>query len=707
MGPAPALVTACAAAAAALAGVFAIRASAWAVMTDELQVARMATSIAETLSPVPTIHGVYYGALAQLYPLLLAPFYGTLSAPAAETAAHGLNALLLASAAWPAYLLGRSVGKSAAAGCIAAALTVFTPWLVLASTLLTENAAYPAFVWAVFLCHRTIAAPSPGRDAAALAGMALAFFARTQLLVLALALPAALLLHEASFAVALRGGTSAAASSRAGLSRAHRKHPVLAAAYGVGAVAAAALAVRGSLGRIVGNYDVTLAGDVLPAGLWRSAAAHLDHVVVGAGILPFVLAASWAVTAVVRPERKEAHSFALLLLVLAPLLTFEVASFDLRFTPNQYIQDRYLMYLVPLFAVGGAAWLVQPTQRRLRVVTLAVAAAALVGLLEVSAFDDRAVIFWAAPGGAIHPAVAAAAARVGLSADAFLRIATVAAAAGAAVAAWRAARGGAVVLAIAVAAFGAFGAAYVLHRYSDPVMTREFAGPARDWIDAAVPGGRSVALVPSPLADPSPWWEAELWNKDVDRVLRVGKGRTYTPFPAEEANVDYAAGTLGGAHPSGYLVLASRDVRFDFPAAQRVAHTRDLTLVRAGRPYRLAWATRGLTYDGWMRPHEPATIRLYGRGSAGRRVVTVTLAASRFSPEPVQFAFSGGGTTVRGGVDPGGARPPVSLSICVPARGHADATITARGATYLPGGRRVVAVHLDALDVRDAGACPR
>ena len=74
--------------AAGLAAYYALRANTWAVMTDELQVARLATSIAEEFSPVPTIHGTYYAAHGQVYPLLLAPLYGTLTPPAAATAAR-------------------------------------------------------------------------------------------------------------------------------------------------------------------------------------------------------------------------------------------------------------------------------------------------------------------------------------------------------------------------------------------------------------------------------------------------------------------------------------------------------------------------------------------------------------------------------------------------------------------------------------------
>jgi hypothetical protein len=123
-----------------------------------------------------------------------------LDAPTAVRAGHLLNALLLPSAAVPAFLLARSVSGSRAAGYAAGALTVFTPWLVLTSTLLTENAAYPAFVWAVYLCHRALTRPSPSADALAIGGLALAFLARTQFVVLAVAFPLVVVCHEAGFA---------------------------------------------------------------------------------------------------------------------------------------------------------------------------------------------------------------------------------------------------------------------------------------------------------------------------------------------------------------------------------------------------------------------------------------------------------------------------------------------------------------------------
>jgi hypothetical protein len=688
-------------AAAGLAGYYAVRATSWAVMTDELQVAKLATSIAETLSPVPYVHGAYYGALSQLYPLLVAPFFGTLSAPAAETAAHVLNALLLASAAWPAYLLARSVAGSRAAGVVAAALTVFTPWLVLASTLLTENAAYPAFVWAVFLCHRTLAAPSARGDVLALAGLLLAFFARTQLLVLAPAFPVALLLHEVGFALGYREG-SVRAAVHAG-ARAVAQHRVLVVVYGLGLIGTAALAFVGSLSGVVGNYATPFSGDLLPSGFWESAAAHFDQIVIGAGVLPFALAASWTLTTIAHVERKEGHAFAALLVVLVPLLTFEVTSFDLRFTPHRFIQDRYLFYLVPLFAAASSAWLVQRTHTRLRVVSLLVATSLFAALVGFASFDDP-TIFWASPAGAFHPALATAAGWVGLSVVGFLRVVAGALSVVLAAAVWRVPSRALIGSTLAVAGFGAFEAGYVLDRYSDPAMTRPPAGPARDWIDAHVPTGNSVALVPSPRDNPVYWWEAELWNKDVDRVLRVDSGKTFTPFPAEDVSIDYATGALRGPQPSDYLVVSPGETRFHVVESARVADGRPLRLIRVERPYRLEWATRGVTADGWTRPRKPSTLRFYAHGRPGRRIITLTLAASRFAPKPLGFEFRSAGAVVRGGVDPGGARPPIRLAVCVPRGGHADARLTTTGKARIPDGR-VVALHLDRVQVSGAGSC--
>jgi hypothetical protein len=685
--------------AAGLAAFYAFQANTWAVMTDELQVARLATSIADDLSLVPRIHGTYYAAHSQVYPLLISPFYGTLSPPDAATAAHLLNVLLLVSAAIPAYFLARAVSGSETAGYVAAALTAVTPWLVLSSTLLTENAAYASFTWAVLLCQRAVARPSPGRDAAAVAGMALAFTARTQLFLLVLALPAAVVLHELGYAV--RGEVRTPA--RRALAESLRRHRLLVVLYTAGGALAAVLAASGQLGEIVGNYGLPFEGDLVPPDFWSSAAAHLDQVVLGVGVLPAVLTASWLVTTAVHPAGRDAHAFAALVLVLAPLIVFEVTSFDLRFTPGQFIQDRYLFYLVPLFAVGCASWLVLRTHLWTRVAGALCAGATVVALLLLVPHEDR-VIFWASPAAAFRPALGDAGAWVGLGETPFLQVATALAVIVVVLLAWRTPRLAIATTASVLVAFGAGQALYVFEEFVEPSMVRENES-RRDWIDAAVPNDASVALVPGGVDGPEAWWEAEYWNRHVDRELQVAGGEEFTPFPVLQMSIDDASGRLIGEQPSNYLVVATGETRFGLAAARTVAVKPPLRLVRVQRPYRLLWATRGLTSDGWLLPGEPVTIRVFGGGATPeRRAVRLILASSRFAPRRFDFAVSAAGNTERWSVDPGGARPPIDVTVCVPPGGHVDIRLISRGRARLPHGR-TVSLHLEQLALSRSWPC--
>ena len=248
----------------------------WVVMTDELQYAKLATHIGQTLSPLPTLRGVHVASYAQVYPALLSPLYGALSAPAAFRAAHLLNAVLFATAAIPVYLLAREVGLSPRWRLVCAALALALPWNVEVAFVLTESVAYPVFCWTSLALVRAVAAPSPRRDAMALAALVLAVFTRTQFLALAGVLPLAVLLHDGRAAP--------------------RRHHVLAVAYALGALAAIVVAATGGLARLLGNYAVTAThGSLLPWKAIELAGAHLDLVGVGIGVLPLLLGGAWIV----------------------------------------------------------------------------------------------------------------------------------------------------------------------------------------------------------------------------------------------------------------------------------------------------------------------------------------------------------------------------------------------------------------------------
>jgi hypothetical protein len=635
---------------------YASQAREWAVMTDELQTSKLATSVAKTLSPVPRIHGEYYGALNQLYPLVLSPLYGLLSAPAAFDAAHVLNAFLLASSAWPAYLLGRAVTGSRTGGYLAAALTAFVPWLVLSSTLLTENVAYPAFVWGVLLAYRALVEPSDRRDAAALAGLVLVYLARTQLFVLALALPIAVLVLERS------------------LRRAVARHRVLAVAYGTAVVGAGVLAAFGSLTRVLGNYGGTVKGNPLPLGVWRAGAVHLDHAVVGTGVAPFLLAAAWSVAALLGPSSRESRAFDVLFLALVPLVTLEAASFDLRFTPGGFVQDRYVCYLAPLFAVGAAACLLE---RRwgLRAAFVAAAGLAYVGLVSLASFAEP-VLFWASPAAAFHPELGNVAGALGLSTDALVRWGGLLLAAALAAALWTLpSRATVAVLGIALTAYGAFEAGYVFDWFAVPATARplRLEDVRRDWIDGAVPANASVALVPSSTLRAEYWWDAEFWNKTVDRAISVDGRQIFSPFAPSNVSFDPKSGRARGAQPADLLVLDRGETRFGLAGARRLAAAGPLVLVRVARPYRAAWLVSGPEADGRIRPGKPVRIRVFG----GSRELVVALRATRAHA----FTLRSGALVRRGLVRPGHV---VRVTVC------GSATLEAKGGS----------LHLERLQAR-------
>src|SRR3954452_14473546 len=169
---------------AAVLGVTVAHAHDWFVMTDELLYERLAINAAHTFSPLPAIHGQAVGNMNQLYPLLIAPIFGHGNVAASLTQAHILNAILMASTAVPVFALARELQGSRGWALFAAGVSVAGPWMVLSSFLLTEVAAYPTFVWAVWAIERAVARPGRRGDALALALIALATSARVQLVVL-------------------------------------------------------------------------------------------------------------------------------------------------------------------------------------------------------------------------------------------------------------------------------------------------------------------------------------------------------------------------------------------------------------------------------------------------------------------------------------------------------------------------------------------
>ena len=178
--------------------------------------------------------------------------------------------------------------------------------------------------------------------------------ARVQFLPLAVVFPAAILAHELGYPVLAGGLKALGTAARA----TWRRHRLLAGLYGAVLLAALVATLLTSISGALGVYSPTLSqGSLLPGGMAQSAAADLDSVAIGCGLLPLVLGGGWMLTAAFRPPCERKHALAVLSLLTIVVLTLETASFDLRFGGRDVIRDRYVFYIVPPLLVGTAALL--------------------------------------------------------------------------------------------------------------------------------------------------------------------------------------------------------------------------------------------------------------------------------------------------------------------------------------------------------------
>ena len=625
----------------------------WFVMTDELLYERLALSIDQLNSPIPHVHGVAIGSINQLYPLLLAPFFASGTIAEGLHDAHVMNAFVITFAAVPAYVLALRVTRSVWASVLAAVLTVAVPWIVVSSFLLTEVAAYPAFVLALLAFHVALTEPSPRHDLYAAATLALAIVARTQFVVLAVVL--ALL-----------------------AARRWREHLVLIAIYAVGAVLALVVVATGH--NVLGTYSSTASGNPVPAAIVPSFFAHLAAIAVGLGVLPFVVGGAWLI-------RRE--PFAELALATIVLLTLEVSSYDERFGTG-IVRDRYLFYIAPLFAIAFAAALVRWERPGW---TLAVPVGVLVigfAVTQLPVFEKLQVD---TPVSVIDGYLrrelgGLTGARVFLV---VLLLVTVVLVVEAAVLLGRRA---AVVLAVlavllTTAETGyAFARLFRVNGTSGRAVTVDPSGELA-WVDHTAGRDGDVTMIPYPVvageywSNAAYWWDVEFWNVSANRQAGNPGEFEWTPstFPKLALTFD----RLGRASesPPGVLLQAVGDVRFHI-AGTVVTNNRGLFLVKPEQPWRTDWTSTGFYDDGWTKPGKTAHIRIYAYPGQTRRVQR-SLTVSAFAPSGVETRpLTVGGASVNAGSN----EVSVDTTVCVPPNGSAEVPVTVEGATQIYGDPR-------------------
>jgi hypothetical protein len=570
----------------------------WVVMTDELQYAKLATHIGETLSPLPTLRGAHFAAYAQLYPAVIAPFYGTMSAPGAFRAAHVLNGILFASAAVPVYLLARRAALSRAWSVTCAALALAIPWNVDTAFVMSEAVAYPVFAWALLAVLRAVEAPSARRDLVALAVIALAVLARTQFLSLALVFVVAALLVE------------------------RRGHRVLWIATGVGIVLAFF-----ARSHVLGSYAVTAKGFPFPWRAFEQLGAHLDVVGVGMALLPLLLGGSWLVAHA--PRR---NAFAVVASTAIVVLALETSSYDARFGGGLTgIRSRYVFYVAPLLLIATVCAL---AERRLHRRALIAVTAFVVLTTLAHGFPRVAGLYVDAPDAVLNDVIQDSGGRW------FVALAVLVLALALLLVRWppRALAVAAVAL-IAAGSLATSAYAWTRLLQSRGPSSREIAAKPTvvyNWVDSVLPSGAHAAIVPyadNPSWGPNAilWWDVEFWNRSVDAAYVIGSTWDYAPFPHTQLRIDPRSGVVRGTeHAPPYVVMSQTDARFGLAAISTPGVNYGLQILSVDRPYRATWFSSGLDPDGWTEPGRIASVHVIGGGSAKVTVVSAKNVAKTF-----------------------------------------------------------------------------
>jgi hypothetical protein len=601
--------------------------------------------------PDSLFHDLSARGTARLYSLVLAPFFAIWDGDVAVRVARAFNAFLFASAAVPLYLLGRRVLVSRWRAVAAALLgAVAVPWLLLSSVIYTENLAWPLYLWTAVAFLWVLRAPSPARDAVALALIAAGVCTRVQFAAL---LPAYLALVLIAEWPGLRRGPGTATGR---LQHAASRFPLLAAFTCVGVLALLALAVTGQLHGVVadslGSYSEFQDRTQLPANTLLAALVEASSLSLGIGLLPAILGAAWYAAALRRGADDEHRQLALVTLVMGVALVLLVV-----YAQGGYLaeltEERYFAYLVPVLWIGAFA-ATEATRVTIAPGAILAGTLTLVGLfgaIPLSRGLDIDTVFLAPVQEAVAKVVPQreALGLAGFSQRDLLGYGTLVLGL-LALLAWRrwprgrerALLGAGVALQLAIGAYG-----WAVTDGKVAAVGSRTATPPRfedlGWIDRHSGGERPVYVAnlaglqgPSALATQR---QAIFFNDDLSAYATVpdlalpAPADPVTSLPVQAYGVDARTGRLDGP-PLGLIVEHPNSPSWQLAGGAPIAASPDAQLLmrRVTPPLRATWTASGLTAEGHVPAGKALPIRLYpgavrGRGAHVRMIV---------SPAPVQ-----------------------------------------------------------------------
>ena len=366
------------------------------ILGDELIYSGVAKSVG--LDGALRFRGDLHLGHSVLQTLVLGPFFGVLDSVDALLAIKVAQALLMALAAVPAYLLARRVSCHGWSLAVAA-FTALAPWTGYATLLTTEALFFPVFVTLAWAAAGMLERPTPGRQAGVLALAVAAALVKPQAFVLLPAIAAAVGLFVAT------------ARPRPPL----RRYGL--ALVGIGLMTAAAAAIllgsRNAPGAAYGPLLDEAPGlrEALEWTVWHVGVFALALGVVALMAFPVALVRLLGRLATPAERSIGATAAAFSVFVLASVVGLSASKYGL-----DILHERSLFFLVPLVLACVAHWLEHGAQRRGAV---ALCSAAVV-VVAIALLPER---FLERPNGFDYPALTAFTSRTWL-----LAVAAVAAA---------------------------------------------------------------------------------------------------------------------------------------------------------------------------------------------------------------------------------------------------------------------------------------
>lgn len=652
---------------------------------DEYLYAELSRSIAGGSGPL--IRDVASGFPSLLYPILTAPFWLFDDVDTAFRAIQALNVGVMSLAALPAFAIARQLGISRNVALLVAASALLVPDILVSGWIVAEPIAYPLVLASVWATIRSLKNPGIPGQMLLIALLALTAISRFQLVIVALAALATLLV------VGVRERR---------VLHMLREQWLVASLVGAALALGAALLASGRLGTYSGALELSV--DPLGIATWAAPTALIVAYAAGWFIVPGGLMG--LLGGLARPRTRE-EAAASIMTVLLGFGMLAQAGF-VSDTITQDIHERYVFYLSPLLAVFFAAWVDRKASWRRGYVAFAIGlglVAALVPLSRYSAADGKTdSAFLRALGGLEELLGDIGAASAIVAAASLLACMLCLLALRGGTGSLRLLLVGALAVGIATSALAA--------RFDHDNATRvdqRLGGASASWVDRL--GVDRAVLLWTENARPAVAHETLFWNRSVDRVALLSSAKPFDNYATMRAQIDSGGHVrVDGKLLSGWALLDRSGTSLTFANGVALGDVGSLTLYRFDTPARASRRLEGQYADGWLHPNGRLTVWPAEADNfvAGR--VTLTLEAPPAGPDrTIIFAAIDPGTAEAANarrtfrVAAGEART-IVLDACAPqgpwslaysaspASGNAERTVALRASRFsydpTPSGRR-------------------